>query len=204
MNDTPSSTIPERRARGWWWPGAAVLGAAALLAGCATTRVTLSPADAAPVCDRTASARVAWASRWRSDQKDVPAREAAAAAGLERFLAGSGCFGRWTLQRLTASDPAAFDAAVAQAPADVGTVVTVVVRELGPVVRLMSSAALVEGGTEVVLDIAVHDGPGRSRRREFTVHWQHGGPGVVKGVDSLPSDLQAALAAALRPASGVR
>lgn len=181
-----------------------MLGAAVLLAGCATTRVTLNPPDPAPVCDRAASARVAWTPRWRGDQKDVPAREAAAAAGLERFLAGSDCFARWSLQRLAGSDPAAIGAAVAEVPADVGTVVVVVVRELGPVVRLMSSAALVEGGTEVVLDILVHEGPGRSRRRAFTVYWQHGGPGVVKGVDSLPSDLQAALAAALQPAAGTR
>lgn len=203
MNDT-SSGIPSdpRAARRRC---AAVLGVtAALLAGCATTRVTLKPADPGPVCNRTAAARVAWTPRWRADQKDVPAREAAAAAGLERFLAGSGCFARWTLQRLTDPGPAALGAAVAQAPAEAGTVVIVVVRELGPVVRLMSSAALVEGGTEVVLDIVVHDGPGRSRRREFTVHWQHGGPGVVKGVESLPSDLQAALAAGLQPAPGAR
>ena len=203
MNDAPSSIPSDRRAARR--RRAAVLGAAAaLLAGCATTRVTLNPSAPGPVCERAATARVAWAPRWRADQKDVPAREAAAAAGLERFLASSGCFARWTLQRLTEPGPAALDTAVAQAPADVGTVVIVVVRELGPVVRLMSSAALVEGGTEVVLDIVVHDGPGRSRRREFTVHWQHGGPGVVKGVESLPSDLQAALAAALQPAAGMR
>jgi len=33
------------------------------------------------------------------------------------------------------------------------------------------------------------------------VHWAHGGPGVIKGVATLPQDMQAALAAGLQPGS---
>lgn len=35
--------------------------------------------------------------------------------------------------------------------------------------------------------------------RTFTVRWQNGGPGVIKGVVSLPQDMRAALITALQP-----
>ena len=174
------------------------MAAATLLAGCASTRVSLTPPGQAPVCDRTATALVLWSPHWRADQKDVAAREAAAAAGLDRFVAESGCFAGSTLRRLTDPGPASVEAALAGTSTAVNAVVVIGVRELGPVVRL-GSAALVEGGTEVVLHVVAHDGPQRARRREFTVHWQHGGPGVVKGVASLSADMQAALVAGLQP-----
>ena len=76
--------------------------------------------------------------------------------------------------------------------------VAIGVRELGPTVKLLSSAALVEGGTEVVLHVTDYSVPAAMPVREFTVHWKHGGPGVVKGVASLASDMQAALRAGLQ------
>jgi len=76
--------------------------------------------------------------------------------------------------------------------------VAIAVRELGPVVRLGSSRALVEGGTEVVLDIEEH-APANPKPRSFSVHWLNGGPGVVKGVATLSQDIEAALAAGLQP-----
>ncbi len=81
----------------------------------------------------------------------------------------------------------------------VAQVVGVEVRELGPVVKLLSSAALVEGGTEVVLHITVYSPGSAAELRQFTVHWQDGGPGVVKGVAGLPGDMRAALRAGLQP-----
>ena len=82
--------------------------------------------------------------------------------------------------------------------------VSITVRELGPVLKLFSSLALVDGGTEVVLDIVAFS-PGRPGSRvDFSVYWQNGGHGVVKGVASLPEDMAAALAAALRPAPAAR
>ena len=71
-------------------------------------------------------------------------------------------------------------------------------RELGPVVKLLSSLALVDGGTEVVLQVAEYSPPSSAQPREFTVHWQHGGHGVIKGVSSLAQDMQAALIAGLQ------
>lgn len=176
-----------------------------LLAACAsTTSVTLTPSPQAPVCDRTATALVLWAPQWRADQKDVPAREEAAAAGLREFLAGSGCFARAELRRVGSLGPGAAASALAASGTGVDTVVTIGVRELGPVVKLLSSAALVEGGTEVVLQVGAGAARAGSPAREFTVHWRSGGAGVVKGVASLPEDMAAALRSGLQPAAGAR
>ena len=81
----------------------------------------------------------------------------------------------------------------------VSRVVTVGIRELGPTVSLLSSAALIDGGTEVVLQIGEIAVPDAVLRRAFAVHWRHGGPGVVKGVARLADDLRAALSAGLQP-----
>ena len=174
-----------------------------LLNGCSTTTVVISPEPQAPVCERAASALVLWAPQWRSDQKDVAAREDAAAAGITNFLAASGCFARHELRRVSDLGSAAADSQVS-ANVQFSRLVTIGVRELGPVVKLLSSAALVEGGTEVVLQVTVRSAQGAGQAREFTVHWRNGGPGVVKGVASLPGDMQAALSSALQPGTGTR
>ena len=179
-------------------PLVASLVAAALLGACAgtaTTQVTLTPPDQAPVCQPQAAlkASVFWRIQWRADQKDVPEREAAAAQGIQRFFADGGCFASATVAR-TAENGSAFDV-----PAGADRIVVLTVRELGPVVRLLSSAALVEGGTEVVVDVAVHRPGAREPRQQFSIRWQEGGPGVVKGVQTLPADMTAALKAGLMP-----
>lgn len=171
----------------------------ALLAGCASTTVALTPSPQLPVCDRTATALVLWAPQWRSDQKDVAEREEAAATGLKNFLAGSRCFARSELRRIPDLGPAAVAAEMADAAGKFIRVVAIGVRELGPVVKLLSSAALVEGGTEVVLQVTTYSAPGATTNpREFAVQWKNSGPGVVKGVASLASDMEAALLAGLQ------
>lgn len=177
---------------------------AVLLTGCASTTVTLSPSPQAPVCDRTAAAQILWAPRWRPDQKDVARREEAARAGLQEFLANSGCFARSELQRVPDLGATSVAARTASAAPQFSRVVVIAVQELGPLVELFSSAALVEGGTEVVLHVAAYSAPEFTPPREFTIHWRNGGPGVVKGVASLPDDMQAALRAGLQPAAGAK
>ncbi|MBY0274345.1 hypothetical protein K2Z84_03315 [Candidatus Binatia bacterium] len=171
----------------------------ALCAGCASTTVTVTPSPQAPVCDPRAAALVLWAPEWRPDQKDVPEREAAAAAGLDEFFRRSGCFARSELRRTPDLAPPTVAAQLADTrgagPLDV--VVAIAVRELGPTVKLLASPALVDGGTEVVLQVSVFVPPEAREPRTFTIHWQDGGPGVVKGVASLPRDMQEALAAGL-------
>ena len=167
---------------------------ASLLVGCAsTTTVQVAPSPQAPLCEPSAQATVFWATHWRADQKDVPAREAAAAQGIARFFAESGCFSSAAIQRVV--DPAA--AAAARPRED--RVVTITVRELGPIVRIGASLALVEGATEVVLELSEYRPADAAPRRRFSVQWRNGGAGVVKGVASLPQDMQAALSAAMQP-----
>jgi hypothetical protein len=125
----------------------------ALLSGCASTTTTLTPSPQAPVCDSTATALILWAPQWRPDQKDVAQRGEAAATGLASFLAGSGCFARSELRRVPDISKTLVDAQAAAAVGQFTQVVVVGVRELGPVVKLLSSAAMVEGGTEVVLQV---------------------------------------------------
>ncbi len=177
---------------------------ALLLSACASTEVTLSPSPQAQVCDHSATALVLWAPQWRPDQKDVAAREEAAASGLSSFFAGSGCFARAELRRVSNLSPSTVNAELGSSNSQFNTVVTIAVRELGPVVKLLSSASLVEGGTEVVLQVTSRQLQSANQASEFTVQWRHGGPGVVKGVASLPSDISAALRSGLRPASATQ
>ena len=137
-------------------------------------------------------ALVQWSTQWRPDQKDVAEREKAAEAGIHKFLQNSHCFSSYAVQRLPM-------AAAVTAPAADTRMVTITVRELGPVLKLFSSLALVDGGTDVVLDIVVQDAADMATKRQFTVHWTNGGAGVVKGVASLPGDMASALTAALQP-----
>jgi hypothetical protein len=78
-------------------------------------------------------------------------------------------------------------------------VLVVVVRELGPVVQLLGSPALVEGGTDVVLELKAFDVRTGASLANFGIHWQNGGAFVIKGVQTLPQDMGSALQAALSP-----
>lgn len=177
---------------------------AVLLAGCASTVVSLTPSPQVPVCERSATALVLWAPEWRPEQKDVAQREAAAAKGLQDFFGRSGCFAQAALRRMKSLGATAVSAQHAAEAGRFDRVVVIAVRELGPVVKLLSSAALVEGGTEVLLHVSILPVPGGAPPRAFTVHWRHGGPGVLRGVASLPADMQAALVAALQPGEAAR
>src|SRR5215207_6860562 len=136
------------------------------LAGCASTTVTMNPSPQAPVCERAATALVLWAPEWRSDQKDVAQREAAAATGLKNFLDSSGCFARSELRRIPSLTPGGISAQLASQVGSFNRVVVIGVRELGPVVKLLSSAALLEGGTEAVLRVTTYAMPGMGQARE--------------------------------------
>lgn len=175
-----------------------------VLAGCASTAITVDPPSQAPVCDRTATALVLWAPEWRPDQKDVAEREMAAATGLDDFFGSSGCFARSALRRTSSLKPDTIASQAALSPDPTSRMVVIGVRELGPVLKLLSSPALVEGGTEVVLRVTAYEMPATGQPREFTIHWRSGGPGVVKGTASLAADMQAALKAGLMSSTAAR
>lgn len=176
----------------------AVASAVALTGCAATTTTQFSPEPQAPVCATSASALVLWRTQWRADQKDVAARTAAAEEGLVGFFRQPGCFRSALVQAAPASPDRSIDAVMAEGLKRHDKVVLVTVRELGPILKIGASIALVEGGTEVVLDVS-EQVRGRSAARVFTAHWSQGGAGVVKGVAGLPVDMRAALAAALQP-----
>lgn len=169
--------------------------------GCASTTTSqLVPSPQSPVCQSSAKALILWMPQWRPDQKDVHERETAAAEGMTQFFANSGCFSSAVVQRIAQPSAASIAAAVAEAQSRYDKLVIVTVRELGPIVKIGSSIALVEGGTEVVLDLAEYLLPAFKPHRVFSVQWRDGGPGVIKGVASLSQDIQFALAAGMQPA----
>lgn len=170
-----------------------------VLCGCAaTTSTQFTPSPQPPVCQVSSTALVVWSPQWRADQKDVQARELAASEGIARFFQDSGCFASVTVRRVPQLSAPYVQSAASEAAQRYDTLVGLAVRELGPVVKLGSSVALVEGGTEVVLDIEEYKPPSE-KRRSFSMHWRNGGPGIIKGVATLPQDMEAALAAALQP-----
>jgi hypothetical protein len=139
-------------------------------------------------CAPSLSTLVLWTAKWRPDQKDVPEREAAAWQGIQRFFIGSSCFGKTEIRSGEGlpADATSF-----------GRVIAITVRELGPVVRI-GLPVLLEGGTEVVVEIRVSDGRTGESLADLRTHWQNGGTFVIKGVGTLEQDMAAALAAALK------
>jgi hypothetical protein len=183
----------------------ALLLAAAYLAGCASTTIeSTGSALLAPLCRPGEPPRpvlVLWGPQWRPDQKEPAQREAFARKGLEEFLAATPCAAA-RVERFAAGGPVPPDAELLRRarstapPADLAVLVTV--RELGPVL-LIGIPVIVEGGTEVVLDVRVLDTASSAMRADVRIHWKNGGTFVVKGVGSLDRDMAAALRAALLP-----
>jgi hypothetical protein len=178
------------------------------LLGCASTKVETTGATMQePFCKPGAaklSALVYWGPHWRPDQKEPERREVAAQRGIDAFLADSACVARFEIRRLPGggmaevpSDEALLKQAAAASPRP-DKVLVIVVRELGPILRI-GIPSIVEGGTEVVLELRLLDVPTSSARANVRTHWSNGGTFVVKGVGSLERDMSAALAAALTP-----
>jgi hypothetical protein len=179
------------------------------LSGCASTHFQITgQAPQQPLCQPSGEqvpTLVFWGPKWRPDQKNVPRREAAAQRGIEQFFSTSECFPEVRVIRkigdreaieLPPAEVLGLAAGYANAPSQV---LFITVRELGPIVKLFSSLALLEGGTDVVLEIrAVSPFTGQTTA-SFTAHWQNGGPWVIKGVATLEQDIASALQEALKP-----
>ena len=178
----------------------------AVLAGCAaTTKVeTTGTALKEPLCRAEAeklSVLVYWGPQWRPDQKEPPLREAAALRGIERFFGDLACVVVVDIRRFTdvPSDGELLRAASGIEPAP-QRVVLIVVRELGPKL-VIGVPALVEGGTEVVLDIRVFNPRISESLANVRTHWQNGGTFIIKGIKTLDEDMSAALRTTLMPPS---
>ena len=171
---------------------AAAIAALLVASGCASTRIELRPEGDLPSLCAPASGggvtQVTWWPQWRADQKEPEAREAMAEAGLRRVVTAGDCLGPATLRRRPSAPPAAGEArAEFEGQPRPARVLLVTVRELGPVLRL-GSGAIVEGETNVVLELREVD-PRTTELRLRSIDWRHGGPGVVKGVATLEDDV---------------
>jgi hypothetical protein len=173
-----------------------------MLLGCAATKVETSGSGMKePLCQAGAeklTALVYWGPRWRPDQKEPLLREAAALHGIQDFFASSNCVAAVDIQRLPSepssdvpSDEQLLRLASASVPAP-DRVLLIVIRELGPKL-IIGIPMLVEGGTEVVLEMRVLNVHTSKVMAQFRTHWQNGGTFVIKGVKTLDQDMSAAL-----------
>jgi hypothetical protein len=141
-----------------------------------------------------------WEPQWRPDQKEPAAREALAQQGIEHFISQHPCLSVTELQRLPAEAGIPTDTELvrkaAAASAEPERVVLVLVRELGPRL-LIGLPVLVEGGTEVVVEVRVLDPVGSKVLADARTQWRNGGTFVIKGTKSLDTDMSSALTAAL-------
>jgi len=159
-----------------------------LLAGCASTTtidVTGSRQGIPPLCplDELPAMLVLWTTQWRPDQKDVAERDAAEWQGIQRYFVRSRCKAEIRNTGTVPADTKAF-----------GRIVVLTVRELGPVVRI-GTPSLLEGGTEVVVDVKALNNVTGARLADLRMHWKDGGPFVIKGVGTLAADMAEALRA---------
>ncbi len=184
--------------------GIATLSVASVLTACASTTVEVTGAPLkAPLCTVGAPALstvVYWGAQWRPDQKEPLLREAAALRGIEDFLRRTSCLAVAGLHRLPDGEVVpsaeALMRAVASASARPDRVVIVVVRELGPRITI-GVPVIVEGGTEVLIDVRVLDAQLSTSLADARTFWRNGGTFVVKGVNTLDHDMSAALSATL-------
>lgn len=177
-----------------------------IVAGCASTTVEITGTPLQqPLCrpqDAPRSVAVYWQPRWRADQKEPAVREALARRGIEQFLAQSRCLVTAELTRLPDDTGIPSDQELvrraAKAPQPVDRLIHIVVRELGPRL-LIGLPVIVEGGTEVVVEVRVLNAATSASLADTRTQWRHGGTFVIKGIGSLDSDLSAALRATLLP-----
>jgi hypothetical protein len=139
-----------------------------------------------------------WGSNWRPDQKEPPLREAAALRGIEAFFASQPCFKQVEIRRIDVAAAAAFPTQAPLTAADRSDrsapdkVVLIMVRELGPKLWI-GLPKLIEGGTEVVLEIKIANAGDTALLADLHTHWQKGGAFYIKGVKTLDQDMQTAL-----------
>ena len=127
-------------------------------------------------------------------------REAAALRGIQDFLSRSGCLSVVAIHRLTTEQAWASNEELIRLASisnfKPARIVLVVVRELGPRL-LIGIPVIVEGGTEVVVEVHVLDARTSQLLANTQVTWRNGGPFVIKGIKTLDQDMSAALAATL-------
>lgn len=189
----------------------AVLVALTFMTGCASTKVeTTGTQPQQPLCrvgEPAVSTLVYWGSQWRPDQKEPQLREAAALRGIEDFFNRAGCIAITGIHRLPEEKPLPTNEALVRLASNSTPVpervVLIVVRELGPRITI-GIPKIVEGGTEVLIDIRVLNPTTKKSLTNTQTRWRNGGTFVIKGVKTLDQDMSAALKAVLMPEQAAR
>ncbi|MBW4049399.1 MAG: hypothetical protein HIU89_16210 [Proteobacteria bacterium] len=182
----------------------APLVATFLVVGCASTKVEITGSQLKEsLCQPgkpPVSALVYWSTKWRPDQKEPKLREAAAQRGIQDFLSRLGCLSVVGVNRLAPEQALASNDDLIRLASSVNPrperVLLIVVRELGPRL-LVGLPVVVEGGTEVLVDVRVLDARTSKSLANTQTLWRNGGTFVIKGVKTLDQDMSAALAATL-------
>lgn len=181
-----------------------VLVGTVFLVGCASTTVNRAGSLLKePLCQvgtPSIPTLVYWGTKWRSEQKEPQLREAAALRGIQDFLNRSGCLSVVAIHRLTTEEALASNEELIRLASSSNPkperVLLVVVRELGPRL-LIGLPVIVEGGTEVLVDVRVLDATTSASLASMQTLWRNGGRFVIKGIKTLDQDMSAALAATL-------
>ena len=170
------------------------------VAGCASTKIETSGAlPKEPLCragKSVLSTLVYWGPQWRPDQKEPQLREAAALRGIHDFLNRASCIAiigvhRLSLEKQQPSNNDLFRLA-SNTATEPEQILFIAVRELGP--RLVIGIpAIVEGGTEVLIDVRVLNPQTSESLANTQTLWRNGGKFVIKGVNTLDQDISSAL-----------
>lgn len=174
------------------------------LSGCASTSFEPQghglPLELCDAQSHDLALTVAWTTRWRPDQKEPAARNAAALRGIERHVQSLSCFRESAIRVFKSpTDPSALSVGevLSRLRGDRSErVVVLVIRELGPHLRL-GLPWLIEGGTEVQFDVRVIDRRQATELASGRVRWQQRGPFHLRGTGDLDQDLSSALTQAL-------
>jgi hypothetical protein len=175
------------------------------LCGCASTKLSITTSPPDQLCGAAVApleTTIFWTAHWRPDQKEPARRELAAEKGIRKFVSSQPCLSQAPIHRLPVrgadrSEQELRALALESAPGS-KTIITIVVRELGPVVLIGIPMGL-RGGTEVLMGTYVFDAPRKATLYRTQVAWEYGGPLFLRSADELDKDMSAALCAVFSP-----
>ena len=178
-----------------------------LLTGCASLKVDTSGSNLiAPLCvndEPTIETVVLWGTLWRPDQKEPLLRESMAKQGIEKFINETQCANVSSIQQIAIDKQIPSNQFLIEQAATHSTnhLLFILVREFGPTLEI-GIPSIVEGHTEVVLEVKIIDLGSHSVKNSSKVRWRQGGMFVIKGTKSLPNDMASALHALLTSNGG--
>lgn len=180
------------------------LVALVFLTGCATTKVeTIGSPLEKPFCQLKKppiTTLVLWGTQWRPDQKEPHLREAAASRGIREFLNSFSCISATDVRKISWGEHPPLNEDIlriaASSKPEPEMVLFVVVRELGPRL-IIGIPSIVEGGTEVKIDVRVLEMQSSKLLADSQTLWRDGGTFVIKGIGTLDHDMSSALSSVL-------